>query len=167
MIKDLEGFYAEAEPYMALFDAFAKKHDLVGQAQADHLCYKCGSRGTFEQLRTMFEKAGCWIYQSPITGRTIAYVGLKRPFRTMLGDIRYLELSDQKPDFTQRTKFDHVEVYPLHRTYEDMVAELGVSEKVVLEERPHHTTHSVDIGGFLFRCTVGPLVDKIKATEML
>ena len=49
-----------------------------------------------------------------------------------------------------------------------MVGELGESEKVVHVERPHHTTDDIDIGeGFLFRCTQGPLIEKIKHSEFV
>jgi len=48
-----------------------------------------------------------------------------------------------------------------------MVARLAASEKIIKVERPHHTTHDIDIkDGFLFRCTQEPLVDKIRRDEM-
>ena len=48
-----------------------------------------------------------------------------------------------------------------------MVKELEATEKVIKVERPHHTTHDIDIGaGFLFRCTEGLLIEKIKNSEM-
>jgi len=48
-----------------------------------------------------------------------------------------------------------------------MVAKLEKSEKVIKVERPHHTTHDIEIkDGFLFRCTQGPLIEKVKREEM-
>lgn len=84
-----------------------------------------------------------------------------------MGTINFLELSDQKPDGSQIDAFDHIEVYPTKISYEKMIGELGKSEQIILVERPHHTTHDIEIGSnFLFRCTKGPLLEKIKTTEM-
>ncbi len=115
----------------------------------------------------MLENESEYIYQSIISKRRIAIVRLKRGIETSLGTINFLELSDQKLDNSQTDGFDHIEVYALLRTYHEMVEELAVSEVVVKVERPHHTTHDIDIGeGFIFRCTEGPLIEKIKETEI-
>lgn len=167
MINSIEAFYSEAQQYVALFDAFAQKHELMGRTEADHICYKCDSRESFENLRTLFEHHSAFIYQSIISGRPIAYICMKEGVETKLGTIRFLELSDQKPDHSQRDGFDHIEAYPTTFSYEQMVQELEETETVLKVERPHHTTHDINIGDeFLFRCTHGPLLDKIKETEM-
>lgn len=166
-MKSIEDFYSEAEKFVERFNAFATKHHLLGRAEADHICYKCGSKGSFEQMREMFENESAYIYQSIISKRRIAILRLKRGIETSLGTMHFLELSDQKPDHSQRDGFDHIEVYPVGRPYGAMVTELEASEKVIKVERPHHTTHDIDIGeGFLFRCTEGPLIEKIKKSEM-
>jgi len=167
MITTIEDFYADAQKYVGWFNSFAKKHGLEGVAQADHICYKCDSQQSFEAMRAIFEKNSEYIYQSIISKRRISIVKLKQGIETVLGPIYFLELSDQKPDGSQVDGFDHIEVYGVRISYDDMVAKLATSEKVIKVERPHHTTHDVEIkDGFLFRCTQEPLVDKIKRDEM-
>lgn len=168
MIKTIEEFYSGSLRYAALFDAFAKKHNLEGRVLADHICYKCSSKEVFEEMRAVLEKESEYLYQSIISKRRIAYLKLKKPVETILGPIYFVELSDQKPDLSQRDGFDHIEAYPVGWSYEEMVLELEKTEKVIKNERPHHTTHDVEIGdGFVFRCTEEPLVEKIKRSEML
>jgi predicted metalloenzyme YecM len=167
-MKTIEEFYEEGEKYVELFDGFAAKHTLAGKVQTDHICYKCGSRQSFEKLREMFETESLYIYQSIISKRPIAIIRFKKGIETSLGPINFLELSDQKPDSSQRDGFDHIEAYAVGRTYDDMVKEFEKSEIVIKVERPHHTTHDIDIGdGFLFRCTQGLLIEKIKSSEMV
>lgn len=166
-MKTIEEFLAEAEKFVTIFDTFAAKHNLAGRAQADHICYKCDSKDSFEGMREMFEQASEYVYQSIISKRRIAIIRFKKGIETSLGTINFLELSDQKPDNSQHEGFDHIEAYAVDRSYNDMVKEFEASEKVVKVERPHHTTHDIDIGGgFLFRCTQGPLIEKIKSSEM-
>jgi predicted metalloenzyme YecM len=163
----IDEFYAGAEPYVTKFNTFAETHGLVGKTAPDHLCFKCGSHESFEAMRAMFEQAGKYIYQAFISGRRITYVKLKQPISTVLGDIWFIELSDQKPDNSQKDSYDHIEVYGTQMTYEEMVAHLEESgAPVVKVERPHHTTHNIDIGNFTFSCTQGPLIEKIKNEEM-
>jgi len=167
-MKTIEEFYDQSITYIALFDVFVTKHALVGGTQVDHICYKCDSKELFEHMREMFEGESEYIYQSIISKRRIAIIRLKRSIATALGEIHFLELSDQKPDHSQYDGFDHIEAYPLGRTYDEMVAEFERSERVVKVERPHHTTHDIDMGkGFLFRCTEGPLMEKIKKNEIV
>ncbi len=164
----IETLHAESERFVALFDSFAKKHTLKGRAQADHICWKCASKESFESMRAMFEDESDFIYQSIISKRRIAYIRLKKGIETELGTIYFLELSDQKPDGSQKEGFDHIEVYPLSLSYDDMIKEFEVSETVIKVERPHHTTHDIVLGeGFIFRCEHEALLDKIKASEML
>lgn len=167
-METIEEFYAESKKFVELFDQFATKHALVGRAEADHMCYKCESKESFEKIRALFEGASNYIYQSIISKRRIAIIRLTQGIKTSLGTINFLELSDQKPDNSQRDGFDHIEAFATGRSYDEMVKELEASEKVVKVERPHHTTHDIDIGGgFLFRCTQGSLIEKIKNTEMI
>lgn len=166
-MKTIEEFYREAENIVRCFDAFVATHALAGKAGADHICYKCGSTESFESLRAMFEGESEYVFQSVISKRRIAIIRLKRGIETSLGTIVFLELSDQKPDGSQSDGFDHVEAYAVGRSYDDMVADLAASVEVVKIERPHHVTHDVDMGsGFTFRCTQGPLIDKIRDAEM-
>jgi predicted metalloenzyme YecM len=167
-MTSISEFYSGAEKFITRFNVFAEKHDLVGRAKADHICYKCDSTESFEERRALFEHESLFVYQSIISNRRIAYIGFKKGIETVLGTIMYLELSDQKIDGSQKEGFDHIEVYPTALSYEDMVHELSVTEKVVHVARPHHTTDDIDIvDGFLLRCTQGPLIEKIKEDEFV
>lgn len=167
-MESLEKFYKDSEKYIQLFDAFVQKHQLVGRAAPDHICYKCSSSDSFEVIRALFEGASKYVYQSIISKRRIAIIAFEREISTLLGPINYLELSDQRPDGSQREGFDHIEAYATERSYDQMVVEFERTERVKKVERPHHTTHDIDIGGgFLFRCTQGPLIEKIKNDEMI
>ena len=168
-MKSIGELYTASEIYIELFDAFVAKHNLSGRAQVDHICYKCDSKESFEKIRKMFESEGKYIYQSVISKRRIAIIRFKKGIETSLGIINFLELSDQKPDNSQHEGFDHIEAYAVGRIYEEMIEEFEVSGILVIKiERPHHTTHDIDIGGgFLYRCTQGPLIEKIKSAEMV
>ncbi len=167
MLKTLEQFYLEAEKSIPSFDNFARKHGLPEKTKADHICYKCDSAESFTTVRALLEPESEYIYQSIISGRRIAYIKLKRGISTALGEIYFLELSDQKPDNSQKNGFDHIEVFPTALTYDEMIKILKQSETVIKVERPHHTTHDIKLdNGFIFRCTHGPLIEKIK-TEMV
>jgi len=167
MLSSVEHFYDNAERYVKLFNYFVKKHSLGGIAKADHICYKCSSSESFESIREIFESESKFIYQSIISGRRIAIIGLFEDIDSSLGKISYLELSDQKVDGSQKEGFDHIEAYPIKGTYKEMIDKLK-SEKIKEVVRPHHTTHDIDIGdGFLFRCTTEPLLEKIKREELI
>ena len=46
------------------------------------------------------------------------------PAQGAIGTINFLELSDQKPDNSQRDGFDHIEAYAVGRSHAEMVKEL-------------------------------------------
>ena len=168
MIKTIEDIYTESTPLVEIFNAFAIKHNLIGRAVADHISHKCDSKESFESIRAILELESEYIYQSIIAGRRIDLIRFKKPISTVLGDIKFLELSDQKPNGTQVNGFDHIEVYPLTFSYDEMIVELEKEENVIKVERPHHTTHDIKIGKrFIFRCTLCSLVEKIKREEMI
>jgi predicted metalloenzyme YecM len=160
-------FLLGAQKFVDLFDAFATKHSLQGRAVADHIGYKCESKESFEDTRRILESANMYLYQSIISNRRIAIIRLKEGIQTSLGPINFLELSDQKPDNSQKEGFDHIEAFPVSWSYDDMVKKFETSENVHKVVRPHHTTYDMDIGqGFLFRCTQGRLIEKIKGSEI-
>lgn len=166
-MENLDDFYKESKRLIQVSESFSSKHQLVGRVRVDHLCYKCESRDSFEKIREMLENESEYVFQSIISGRRIAIVRLKGGVETSLGTINFLELSDQKPDGSQREGFDHVEVYPVGWTYEELVRELQEVEVVKKIERPHHTTHDITLkDGFIFRLTEEPLIEKIKRSEM-
>lgn len=163
----LHAFLMNAMAYAGLLGRFATSRQLMDYARADHICYKCASPESFEEMRRTFESMSAWVYQAIIANRRIAYIKLKAPIDTSLGPIWYLELSDQKPNGSQEEGFDHIEVYPTDVSYNELVERLNKTDKVVKVERPHHTTHDIDIGGFLLRLSQEPLVEKIKREEMV
>ncbi len=160
-------FFSGSTPYVDAFNAWAQQHS--PNAKADHICYKCGDTAEFERIRAMFESESAFIYQSIISKRRIALVKFLVPITTALGDISLLELSDQKPDGSQSSGFDHIEIYPTAGSIDDFVASLEARgahfEKIV---RPHHTTFDTTIlDDFKTRIEPEPLLEKIKMTEIL
>lgn len=167
MIESTEEFFAGSVASVEAFSAWSRKYS--PKAKADHLCYKCGSSAEFEQIRALFELESEFIYQSIISKRRIAIIKFLVPLETPLGNISVLELSDQKPDNSQISGFDHIEIYPVEGTLEALVSDLeqkGVPfEKVV---RPHHTTFdSVISDTFKVRFEDEPLLQKIKREEIV
>lgn len=164
----IDDFYTNSESCVNLFNHFSISHALRSIAKADHLCYKCESKKSFEEMKKLFENNSFFVYQSIISNRRIAYIKLKKGVSTVLGVIDFLELSDQKPDGSQREGFDHIEVYPTAISYEELIKKLEKTEKITKVIRPHHTTHDINIGNdFLFRCTEEPLLAKIKREEII
>ncbi len=166
MRATIDAFYEEADPFVNQFNEWAK--ELRFAALADHICYKCASANEFEDLRRLFETNSAFIYQSFISNRRIAIVKLPRAIKTHLGPIWFLELSDQKPDGSQSSGFDHVEIYPASSTAAYMIEKIGKRgfpfDRV---ERPHHTTYDLRFdNGFKIRVEDEPLVEKIKRKEM-
>lgn len=166
MFDSLDQFILASQPSVMHFDEWARK--MNPPATADHLCYKCADATELVHIRALCEAASTFLYQSIIAGRRIAIVRFQRPIPTALGDIWFLELSDQKPDGSQASGFDHIEIYPRNGTVDDLAALLttGASafEKVT---RPHHTTFDLKIAGqFKVRLEAEALVEKIKREEM-
>ena len=165
-MNSLSDFFARAQVIVTDFNAWAGEFN--PRAGADHICYKCWSSQEFEQMRAMFEGESKFIYQSIISERRIAIVAFKKPIVTALGEIWHLELSDQKPDGSQVSGFDHIEIYPVEGTMDELAAQIEASgfalEKV---ERPHHTTYDGRLGEhFKVRLEPEALITKIKAEEM-
>ncbi len=165
-MQNIQEFFSEAQKHADLFSDWTKKFS--PPAIADHICYKCESGEEFEYLRRLFENESEFIYQSIIAKRRIAIVKFKKPLVTSLGDIWHLELSDQKPDGSQTSGFDHIEIYPKEGTMNEL-AKILEEEGMTLEkiERPHHTTYDgVIAGNFKIRLEPEKLMEKIKEEEI-
>jgi len=166
-MEKIEEFYSASKGLVEQFNLFAKKIGLENIARSDHICYKCGNATSFNNIRAILEDNSDYLHQSIISKRRIAYIKLKKGIETSLGTIYFVELSDQKPDGSQQEGFDHIEVYPISISYDGMIKILEKTEKVIKVERPHHTTHDIGIGeNFVFRCSLEPLLEKIKREEM-
>ena len=164
-MESVDDFYNGSQDIVKVFDDFSATHHLTDKGKADHICYKCSSSESFENIRRMFEpkSRARWVYQSIIAGRRIALIRLVRPIETELGEVDVLELSDQKPDGSQSEGFDHIEVYPVYVSYDRLVSYLRERKLEVKEiVRPHHTTHDILIGrGYLLRLTREGLIEKV------
>ncbi len=166
MLQTVDEFFAAVKPHVDLFNAWAR--ELLYAALADHICYKCESSQEFETLRSFLGSAGVLINESMISERRIALIKLPKPIPTYLGDIWFLELSDQKPDGSQTSGFDHIEIYPAQTTVVYMIQMLerrNIRFKHMV--RPHHTTYDMTLeSGLKIRIEDEPLVDKIRREEM-
>jgi len=168
MFDNVHQFYREAEKFGKVLDAFIQNYGLTNSVIADHICYKCSSSDVFENIRRIFENDSKWIYQTIISGRRIAIIRTKQSLKTSVGNISLVELSDQKPNGNQSDGFDHIEIYPISKTYEELVSDLK-SQGLDVNEivRPHHTTHDIKReDGFIIRLTRESLAEKIKQEQM-
>jgi predicted metalloenzyme YecM len=167
IFETLDNFFTDAQSYINQFNIWAEQ--TKPSARADHLCYKCSDAIEFEFLRGLFETASCFIYQSIISNRRIVIIKFKKPLETVLGQVWFLELSDQKTDGSQTGGFDHLEIFPSAGSIEQLVEQL-TEQKVPLEKivRPHHTTYDAEIfGSFKVRIEPESLIEKIKKMEMI
>lgn len=169
MIDDLRSFMEEAERAVRDFSEWAS--ELKPIATADHVCYKCVDAEEFARIRALFENSDSYLYQSWISGRRIAVIRLPESIATALGPIAFLELSDQKPDGSQQSGFDHVEIVPLSR-YDDKGSEMlaewcgARGTSFTKADRPHHVTYDAVLsGGLKVRIEPERLVDKIMRDE--
>ena len=162
-----EEFYKKGEAKVVSFNVYTSKFKKLVAGVADHICYKCSSREEYEAIRLMLEEQGASFWQSYISGRRIAVVQLPNEFCTHWGPIRYLELADQKPDLSQESGWDHIEIMASNYTEAiKRVEELG--EEVQEKVRPHHTTHQIVLPNkFRFVFTREMLIDKIRNEEII
>jgi len=157
-----------AKALVLQLNTFAETNELVGKVKADHISIKCSTNEIFEKRREGFEFDSTFIYQSIISKRRIAIIGLKDPLQTNVGEIKYLELSDQKEDRSQIDRIDHVELVPTSVSYDDLVASLKSKVEVKEIVRPHHVTHDIVLpSGFIVRLSKEMLIDKIKREELI
>ena len=158
-----------SKPLIEQFNYFCKVNELVGITAVDHIGIKCSSHDIYEKRRRDLENESTFIYQSIISNRRIAIISLKETIKTNVGDIKYLELSDQKPDGSQIDKIDHVEIVPVGISYEELISHLHTKEVEIKEiVRPHHTTHDITLpSGFSIKISKEFLINKIKRVEII
>lgn len=168
--ESFESFEREASVYITVSDKFIVDHKLDGQVIIDHICFKCESSEEYDSLRKIFEvDPSCkYLYQVNLSGRRVAYLGLRKGFTAKQGEIMCIELADKKPGHEDRLGFNHVEIYPKTMGYDELVESLvnqGVNAS--LKTRPHHTTHDISLpDGFMIRLTDQPLIKKITTQEL-
>ncbi len=167
-MQNKEQFFDEAESIVNKVGIFFEQHQLLSEIQFDHIGFKCESKEEFEFMRKMFESGSDYIFQSIISNRRIAIIKLTDPIQTIFGFISVLELSDQKPDQSQKSGFDHIEVYPVSSSVENLVKSIQEKRIDIHQEiKPHHTTWDFFVDTFKVRIEPGALIEKIKHEEMV
>ncbi len=161
---NLVKFNASAKETLREFDEIVSSYLFLKNALPDHICYKCSTHQEFLEIKEFLEKEGLFNYQTEISGRQIATIKLKTPFTCSLGKIYVLELSDQKPDNSQVSGWDHLEVRHTDNDY-DYLVQSATDQNLIIEkkERPHHATHEVVLcNNFKLVFTREFLVEKIR-----
>lgn len=168
MLTTLEEFTKQAQEKIQIFNAWALEHHLSDKIIPDHFGYKCFSSEEFEQMRKLLENKSTFIYQSIISKRRIAIIKLKDPIETNCGLLLFFELSDQKPDGSQQSGFDHLEFFSKDGSEKNLIKYLeNKNIQVKKVERPHHTTHDINLGeSFIVRIEAYPLIEKIVREEI-
>ncbi len=169
MFSTIEHFSVQAEQRLATFNEFIVGNSLEGKITPDHFGYRCSTNEEFTIMRAFFEFEASFLYQSIIAGRRIALIKLKTPIPTLAGPLAYLELSDQKPDGSQKSGFDHIEFVPKNNTSEALVQFFNNKNIVFTKtERPHHTTYDHKLpDGLALRVETIPLITKIINEEIV
>lgn len=169
MPKTVSSLTALARPLVAQFNSFCEENDLVGLVQADLICVKCSDSEVYEARRKDAEERSHFIYQTIVSDRRISLIKLKDIIPTLVGNIEYLELCDQKMDNSQDDRISHIEIVPVAISYNELIDKLkerGVELKEAI--RPHHSTHDIVLSsGFSIRLYPEFLIDKIKRTEIV
>lgn len=138
--------------------------NLPACVESDHICWKCASSDEYEQMLLVLKPQCFFVYESMISGRRIAILKLKVGFESESGFFRFVELSDQKPDGSQVSGLDHLQVYHRKLIAEQLAEELETKGglKFVKVFRPHHTTYEADLSSRLtIHLADEPLIDKI------
>ncbi|HRH31151.1 MAG TPA: VOC family protein [Candidatus Paceibacterota bacterium] len=75
----------------------------------DHICYRCDSHESYKVLFADLRKKAILRSIGEVNGREISIFELPFRFETDCGDIKLLELCDQKLDNSQIEGFEHIE----------------------------------------------------------
>jgi predicted metalloenzyme YecM len=158
--------------FLKLLNVFTEVRSSIdfSNLTADHICYRCGSNYSFRKLYEAYCERAILIDVSQFDGRSIAYFLLNSRFETYkLGDIRYLELCDQKLDGSQVEGFEHVEVYPRSAgQLQTIVNQLRKTDNVVEKVRPSRTTYDIQVAKeLMFTIEPEPLIEKIMREKAL
>lgn len=164
-LETLQNYISEIDEYF-----FSRKLNISG-LRIDHICYKCANKDEFEKIRGWFEFEKDLIYQAIISKRRIAIIIFTNKLRSKFGDVCVLELSDQKPDNSQVSSIDHVEIIwtsesldkNTGKNYEDLKNKF-IEFRFKLEEdaKPHHTTYNFNLpDGKEIKLSAESLVNKV------
>ncbi len=161
---DIRTFLQKGEAKIVLFACYASKlYTLVPNGVADHVCFKCETHGQYNMILDLFQKQGCEIHTTLISGRDISTIQMKDAFLTNWGEVTTLELADVRSDRPQRGTWDHIEVY-FGDAYDAAVQTVRENGYHVIEkQRPHHTTHEIKLTGDIkFVFTRDVLIEKAR-----
>lgn len=164
-------FLGKLQDYLNRIDKYfeSKNIYLPEHIFIDHICYKCSSKEEFEMIRSWFEFEDSFIYQAIISKRRIATICFKDMLKSKISLVCYLELSDQKPDNSQITKVDHIEITSNEFSCDELqqyFKDLGFDVKI--DSKPHHTTYNFTTpDGLEIKLCNERLVDKIAREEII
>ena len=157
------------EPAVTQLEYFCETYGLVGLVKADLVAVKCSSGKIYEARRAQHEEDSRFLYQSIVSNRRIAVIGLREAIKTSVGDIGCLEILDQKPGGSQIDRLTHVGIVPAGISYDELISKLKEGGANVTEiERPHGYA-ACDVllpTGFSIRVQKEALIDRIKREEI-
>lgn len=163
-------FIKKLQNYVDKFGEFCKENNIdTNSVNLDHICYKCESSEEYENIKKMLEYESKFVYQSIISKRRIAYIGFFEPLSSICGNVYYLELADQKPDNSQKSKCDHLEPIANGITYEEMLKRFSINNLDVKKNiKPHHSTYDIVLPNRVkIKLSYGKLIDKIYKDELI
>lgn len=165
----IDEFYRATKSIVDSFNTwYARYGRFSKECKTDHVCFKCASSQEFETLRRLFEIPETSFYQSIHSGRRIAVIQLPKPIITSHGDIWFLELSDQKPDMSQVSGFDHIALFPPTAPCRVVVDLLENREGIefVYKFHPNDSVYVTNLkGGFKLHLTETSLLNRIRGRE--
>lgn len=117
----------------------------------DHVCYKCESNESYRRMYEMLSGGLATEYDtSYISGRKIATMIFTTPIVAYSYTTRVLELSDQKPDGSQKEGFDHIEIVPV--------------SSAIMTNTPYRTD-DITLRHYRAKVATARLVDKIRTQK--
>ena len=168
MIIDIDEFYKKAQEKINIFNEFCIDYDIESVSTVDHFGLRCSSHHIYRQVQEIFTYESNYIYESINSNRPISIISLKKPIKTKLGELKYLELSDQKKDNSQTDIFDHFEIISKSLTYIDFVETIKNRGCNLIENKKvHHSTYDIVYKGIKIKLSEEKLIEKIKKEEML
>lgn len=154
---------------------FLEKTGLRDCISPDHVGYKCSSTEEYEAIKSSLLLMAELENETVISGRRIAYfkLGCSIAISTEAGAIEYVELQDQKPDNSQTSRFDHLEIVPKGINHSDLIDRIEtLGYTVAIDDKSHHTTWRIVApdqstnDGPILKISIGRLIEKIREEEL-
>lgn len=153
---------------LAPVNAWANAKGILGNVRADHIGFTCASDDEFRAMMERQAQEFAWVHTVLLSGRLVAYAKLRASAASAFGPVHFVEISAQKPDGSQASRFNHLEVACGGMKMETVVAHWRTRGVTGMPSgRIHHPTYDIVLdGGFEIRIEPEPLVEKI-VREML